>query len=189
MGYNLYLGEMTKDEVNALKTMPIKDIINKYTNDNTLPSPYEIVHEKLLDLGSYVDYEDTLVSNYNYGTRIIKSEDTQEGDYYDTGYELCEISKEGLKFIINYYMKKASNYYSQLLNSLTIIGSDTNQLTSFLKRRKVDWLPDEKVLGALDFSDSPYLARSWDYEYNAFNLLLIYKSFDWQNKSLILYGY
>lgn len=187
MGYNLYLAEMTKDEVNALKTMTLKDIINKYTNDNTLPSPYEIVHKKLLDLGSYVDYEDALVSNY--GTRIIKSEDTQEGDYYDTGYELCEISKEGLKFIINYYMKKASKYYSRLLDSLTIIGSDTTQLTSFLNRRKVDWLPDEKVLGVLDFSDSHYLSRSWDYEYNTFNLLSIYKSFDWQNKSLILYGY
>ena len=86
-------------------------------------------------------------------------------------------------------MQKASNYYSKLLDSLSIIGSDTTQLTSFLNRRKVDWLPDEKVLGILDFSDSPYLARSWDYEYNAFNLLLLYKSFDWQNKSLILYGY
>lgn len=191
MGYNSGLGKINKIELQKLKAMSKDEVIityNDYYKDGDqdeyyVPSPSTFI-TRLHDLGKGINYESEVVDRF--GTRVFEFPEAKDEYYCD--FEFAEITQEGFKFIIEYYMEKTSSYYQQLADGLNVIGGNTNDLSRFLIRRAVDWKPDGKPSGVLNFNESISLTHSWDYEYNAFNLLMIYKQFDWENDSLIIYG-
>lgn len=190
MSYNLYLSRMKISEVKKLKSMDANSIIRTYNTyfnpdepeeENYIPGPYKF-GEQLYSLGSYPDYEAELIDNY--GKRIF--EFIGASDYYASGYEFSEIGECGLKFIIDYYAEKTANYYATLNETLTIIGADDNKLHNFLRIRINKWRSNNIL--KLD-GDKHKLSNDGDYEYAIFSLTALYKSFDWNEYTLILYGY
>ena len=145
-------------------------------------------HEQFIELGKYCQFE-------------IAPEPFYDG--FDIGEE-CEsefhiLSKYGLKQIIREYHENVATRYKELFEQLE--DGQTGEVTNFLRSRMNEWSFERCDMyknAEHPFDMSPYyldsepsqvtdgfIARSWQYEYQIFNLTYIYRTFDWENDYLI----
>lgn len=198
MGYSEYLMKVPNDLVHDLQTTSsIKGliaIIEKYKlefdanicDDGT---PYLNVHslgQKIYELGDSFEDED-VIKKYSVSLLVGDVEDA----YSD--YNLRILTKEGLLSIIESYRNKTIEYYKKLrtndfdypLNKDShmdnLLRSITNKLATFGDGGRLEYFINLKP-------DSLLLTESCYYEYAIFNLVAIYKFFDWDNNCLIFYG-
>lgn len=195
MGYRVYLGEMSKDDVKKIKSIKNKiKLIDYLCPKNCMddedgpyvPSPYKIA-EEIYEMGSHIEFELELIERF--GDRILKYPECDEEYYCD--YELAEISKEGLKFIIEQYKKYNKQHFVELTNSLTTIGADIESVIRHLTEKSKMWEEEESYRSAVNLvhKNKFMLTNSWTYEYTIFQLVSLYKQFDWDTQSLIVYGW
>jgi hypothetical protein len=190
MGYRTYIGIMSKakaDKIKGYNTFEkALDELQKDIDegeDPYIPGPYKMCDKTLTEVN--VDKESNFIEKYC--TPLLTYPEAKKNYYCD--YSFHEMSLEGLKEIVKFYMTKASDYYGSLHASLTTVGADTIDLERFLNRRSVDWQTD-KALAAVDYSQNKLkLTNSWDYEYNAFQLAMFLKHIDTQENILVYYGY
>lgn len=190
MGYNCYLSKMKNEDVIKLRAMSKDEIIKKYNSywdpnepdeEYYVPGPYKF-GERLYDLGSYPNYEQDIIEKF--GKKIFNQPELD--DYYSGGYEFSEIGECGLKYIIDYYSEQNANFYEGLIETTTIIGSSDTKLDTFLKSRFGSWKNNQVV----KLDGTPHkVTNDWNYEYAIFNLVALYKTFNWSEDTLILYGY
>lgn len=181
MGYRVRLGKVSKkwkEEFNKFTDLVeaeehLKTITTK-TNDS-LYAPF--FHTELHELGKYIDYKDgeNFTPFYNFGL-------TEE--------EFVIVSKDGLKSIIDQYRLIVLECYKSEAESLRTL-SGLGELLSNIERKEREW--DNNfgycaITGDLD-QDKTDITPSWLFEYSIFNLLAIYRSFDWENDYLIYSGW
>ncbi len=178
MGYRLRLGKVkkTEEEKYAGKTYEeVTEIIEKIEEDS---APYRPpFHTELFEIGKYVKYDKHMIPFYDFDIEA----DCEAGFYIMT--------KEGLKFIIGDYHLKVYNMYKNLSNE------SRRNTRAFFERRAREWDSSSK----LKMNMNPYyldeektdgeIAKSWQYEYAIFNLVHIYRTFDWDNDYLIYSGW
>jgi len=106
--------------------------------------------------------------------------------YADYGYAL--LTKDGFKAIIEHYRQTTVNWFDSLLHP----EEEENQLENL--KQEVSHKLDEwsgKNLGRFPFDlneNKEAITTSWCYEYAIFELVRLYKTFDWENDDLVLIG-
>lgn len=184
MGYRNYIGKLKK-EINW--DMTFNELLNfckKEKNDERIDwvSPYMLV-EEIHEFGKYVNIK-KLEGNLKH---CFNQNEVRK--HFESDYEFMEIKKEGLKAIIEEYTVYVSNYYESLLKKDEFEDETVEQkcLTAIKDKLRI-WKNDYCVPYNLDKSDEN-LVSSWEYEYTIFELVRIYKTFDWEKETMIWYGY
>lgn len=167
MGYRARLGKIAKKERDKYKGKTYLEVYDMLPED----APYRpLEHTQLYELGKYVEYGEGLEPFYDFDV-----------------YEECEaefhiMTKEKLRDIIKDYHYKNHKYFKDLYE-----GDDLEQIKNYLRTKLREWGDSS--------SRQPYwldqkntdgeIASSWLYEYAIFNLVYIYRTFDWKNDYLI----
>ena len=109
------------------------------------------------------------------------------------------VGKEGLLEAISIYQEKVLNYYKDLL----VDGKDRH-LPLGITLRQEDMKSIDKVvshiedkirsigyrgLANIDEDNKWNVTSSWEYEHSIFNLVHILKSIDWEQDTLLFYGW
>jgi hypothetical protein len=210
MGYRNYLGSLPKREYNKIKKFSLKELY-EYKNEEWSDDPYDkpghvgvydIAYNKHYELGKYIDSFDK-----KFFKPVFKNKETQK--HYVEEQEFFIVQKEFVEELIKYYTGLIKKYYTELLKPFF----DGTEIKSGFMKTKGTPPTDEEMSGIYKiidhvrsmglewgvsgwFKDSlPYnldggdLVGSWKYEYAIFNLVNIYKTFDWKRNVMIYYGY
>ena len=155
-------------------------------------SPYKIGTE-LYELGKYSEIAFKLESER---PSLFASEELKER-YSDYGFAL--LTKDDFKAIIEAYRQKIVEWFTYLLNpDESRIGS--NKLSKE-ERKHLEW--EHEIKGKLEKWSGKYfdilpidlgenrerITGDWSYEYAIFELVRLYKVFDWENNELALVGW
>jgi hypothetical protein len=180
MGYRIRLGKISKIiHETKYKNKTYEELKLKYFFEDSeyyfwRPEEYT----QLYEIGKYVSYDQGLSDFYAFD--VFEKE---EGEF-------SILSKEGLKIIIEDYHNNIKNYYKEIIDN-------------FEEKLKNDDIKNH-FLHTLNNWDNPYcvlpyyldeehpdgvIVKSWIREYAIFNLVYIYKFFDWENDYLIYSGW
>jgi hypothetical protein len=209
MGYRNYLGSLPKKEYNKIKNFTLQELYahkgEKWDEDlsDGYVGVYDVAYNCHYELGKYVDqFPD------KYFKPVFKNKETQK--HFIQEHDFYIVDQEFVKAVIDNYTEKIRKYYNDMLNEL-FDGSkvkagfmiDKNNKPTDAEMKTVfaivdhvrsmaiewgvaGWLPDE-VPYSLDPKRD--LVSSWKYEYSIFNLVNLYKTFDWKRNVMIYYGY
>ena len=200
MGYRHYLYAVPKkqvEEIRACKTS--EDWTNfakrhdyQYDEDDGWLSPYKVGKE-LYELGKYSEIGFKLESERS---SVFTSNELKD-IYADYGFVL--LTKDDFKSIIAFYQQKIVDWFQSLLNpedSIKFSEDFTKEQYLFdrLKfevQNKIDiWSGKYCGVTPIDLDDEvEQINNSWLYEYAIFELVRLYKIFDWENDDLVLMGW
>lgn len=127
---------------------------------------------------------------------LFTSEELKER-YSDDGFAL--LTKDDFKAIIEFYRQKIVDWFQSLLNP-NESRIDANKLSKE-ERKHLEW--EYEIRDKLDAWSGKYFGISpidldesrdritgdWSYEYAIFELVRLYKIFDWENNELVLVGW
>ncbi len=182
MGFRTYIGRMSKDSAEKVKTLTLKDIAHEFgegiDEDGVYPpGPYELA-EEVYELGKYVE-----VTADSF--RLFDDDSVEE--HYNSDYLFHGLTKQGFEEIINQQRDNIGNYYKTLNDGYGIIGVDQSDIKQHLHEMANEW--NNRFTNPIDTSSSPRITSSWKYEYSIFELVRLYKLFDWENDIAVIYGY
>ena len=205
MGYRHYLYAVPKNQVAEIQACKTNDdwcnfaekhgyeVSRDYCDDGSgWLSPYKIGTE-LYELGKYSEIGCKLESER---PSLFTSEELKKR-YEDYGFAL--LTKDDFKAVIEAYRQKIIDWLQSLLNP-----EDNPTIPSKLSREerkhlaiehsiedKIDsWSGKYFEISPIDLDESrERITGDWSYEYAIFELVRIYKIFDWENNSLVLVGW
>ena len=200
MGYRHYLYAVPKKQVTEIQACKTnEDWCNfaerhdyQYDEDDGWLSPYK-VGKKLYELGKYSEIGFKLESKR---PSLFTSEDLKKR-YSD--YVFALLTKDDFKAVIEEYRQKIVNWLKSLLNPEDdpIIPSKLSKeerkhsAIEYEIQKKIDsW--GGKCFGILpiDLDETrERITGDWWYEYAIFELVRLYKIFDWENDDLVLVGW
>ena len=113
----------------------------------------------------------------------------EDCDYYS-------ITKEGFKMIILEYRRRVIDYMKASLNLYNHPeekDSDSLNLVSEWEHEIREWESEfiengETNYFNIDLSDRNMVSGSWKYKFAIFDMIFIYKTFDWENDLMVVYG-
>lgn len=215
MGYRTYIGSMPKREYNKIKSLTKIELFDFYreskklTGEDDYIGPYDYGKE-LYEFGKYTDFEPPKKSMKKFFKNKELMEKYDEHDFY-------VVTKEFLAYIIETYTRKIQKHYSKMLNPFSKDGKASEFLNTVKtdygvpdNRYKFDFskITDEQQTALFEIIEHmkgfnmewnsmlPYdlekgesVSTSWKYEYGVFELVRIYKSFDWKRNVMVYYGY
>jgi len=219
MGYRNYIGYIPKREYNKIKSLTTQEVYDYYKKDKDEDyiGAYEFC-KKLYELGKYVEFKpptkSILTFFKNKKTQKYWNEDgelvivTKEFLAY-----VIDSYKEKVK---NYYNDMVMPFFgkrdsfldhedpSNFLNSIkteynypnnkykfdfTKITDDEQtalfKIMEHVRSMRSEWT----VLTPYDLEEGDEVTTSWKYEYAIFELIKIYKTFDWKRNIMVYYGY
>lgn len=205
MGYRHYLYAVPKKQVTEIQACKTnEDWCNfaerygykvnwNYCGDGRgWVSPHKIGKE-LYDLGKYSEIGFKLESER---PSLFTSEELKER-YSDNGFAL--LTKDDFKAVIEDYRQKIVDWFQSLLNvddRICFSEELTKEQYQFeeLKREvqdKIDsWSGKYFGISPIDLDESrERITGDWSYEYAIFELVRVYKVFDWENDDLVLMGW
>ena len=189
MGYRNYIGWISKEEYEKIKNFT-KEELYKYKNEDLEDGHvgvYDNLENKYLyEFGKYCEFGDKKFYSPFFLNEELQKFYTEEHDFYIVG-------KEFLAHIIDYYRKKVQSFYKELMDGITnehivfneIPPKKATKLFEHIRSQSMEWI--QMCPYKLDEGDE--ITTSWKYEYTTFELVRIYKTFDWENKILVYYGY
>jgi hypothetical protein len=213
MGYRNYLGSLPKREYNKIKGFTLQELYEhkgeEWSEDDPYDCPghvgvYDVAKETHYELGKYVDSFDT-----KFFKPVFKNKETQA--HFIDEHDFYIVQPEFVLHVIEHYTKLVRDYYKRLLNDFYedrkskaefMVSKDspiTEQemssiyaIISHVRDMALEWGVsswfEESV--PYDFNpENPKLVSSWKYEYEVFELVRIYKTFDWKRNVMIYYGY
>lgn len=162
--------------------------VAKYLENNEVDSYALRKHlkpEEVIECGKYFDYD------------VAQKVKEDCRDYSDEDTEFCIVKPEALLVAADYYRNNTVKYYEAVIRSFDMTDEECledkdmgyrrpNLTASFrhqiydLKKLKID---KENIL------KHKVLMDTWQYEYDMFNLLHLYKNIDWDKYYLIWLGY
>lgn len=197
MGYRHYFYEIPKTEIEEIKKCKTNDDfcdwaeskgyeVERYEGEK----PYCAVRhigKEIYEFGKYVDWAFDMQNNNEpiFGTEELKEQ------YNDYAPVVC--TQEDFLFAINTYKQKIIDFYKSRLEIDEIDKHHGITVEEKCKRHVESQLYEwENPFGICpidtDLSKS-IINRSWLYEYGIFELVRVYKTFDWENNSLVLLGW
>ena len=151
-------------------------------------APHELQSE-IYDLGKYSEIGHELEE----ARPCVFTSQELKDTYSDYGFALC--SKEDFKAIIKAYKQKIVNYFKELLDakeedSLLPINQPKEEKWRYAIESKLRYWQVPWALTPINLDEnSDYITHSWLYEYSIFELVRLYKTFDWENNDLVLMGW
>lgn len=205
MGYRHYLYAIPKKQVAEIQLCKTNDDwcnfaenygykvnVDYYDDGSRWFSPYKIGTE-LYELGKYSEIGFKLESER---PSLFTSDELKER-YSDYGFAL--LTKDDFKAVIEAYQQKIVKWLQSLLSvDERICFSDelTKEQYQFetLKQEvqdKIDsWSGKYFGISPIDLDESrERITGDWSYEYAIFELVRVYKAFDWENNDLVLVGW
>lgn len=212
MGYRNYLGSLPKKEYNQIKKLSLKELYEhkgkKWSEDPyNMPDyvgVYDVAYDRQYELGKYVDSFDK-----KFFKPVFLNKETQE--HFTQEQEFYIVKQEFVLFLIEHYTEKVRAYYSDLLKDLF---DGTELKAEFMKQKDTpikenelsviyrlihhvrdmatEWGVTSFLSDYVPYStdlDKSQIVTSWKYEYEIFELVRIYKTFDWKKNVMIFYGY
>jgi hypothetical protein len=217
MGYRNYIGFTTKKEYNKIKKFTNEELY-KYKGEpwdsdpyeRGYVSPYDIVTE-LYGFGKYCEFETKKMIKPFFKNKELHKDMNSDGEF-------VIVQKEFLAAIINQYRDKVKTYYNNMiipflgtedhptefLNSIKtefkypensykfdfskITDNEQTALYAIIEHVRsfrTEWVQ----LTPFDLESGDEITTSWKYEYGIFELVRIYKSFDWKRNIMVYYGY
>lgn len=167
MSYRARLGKVSKKEKEKFDGKSFEEVEKMIGKEMYAPD----FHTQLFGIGKEANYEHLCTSFFSFDT-LLEEE-----------FEFYVMEKDGLKEIINDYHNQVLDHYTKLKDQ------PDRYLVPFIHCRIQTW--------SKEFDQFPYyLDRDPDkcdgfivssdyYEYAIFNLVYIYRSFDWENDYLI----
>lgn len=209
MGYRNYLASLPKKEYNKIKGFSLQElydykgeVLNEDFSEGYV-GVYNIASTTHYELGKYVDRFPK-----KYFKSVFKNKETQK--HFTEEHDFYIVDREFVKLLIEYYTEKIRTYYKEYLEPffdedeaksefmktkgapLTEAEiSGTYRLIDHVRSMALDWGVSGWFNDQLPYSLDPEkdLVTSWKYEYAIFNLVLLYRTFDWKRNVMIYYGY
>lgn len=207
MGYRHYFYKVKKADIETVKNMNYEQLLEYaesngveveewsgkksfYFNDKKFLNKVE-VHE----FGKLYWY-DTAERIYSKGKPLFSIDQVQE-KFCD--YVPYVVGKEGLLEAISIYQEKVVKYYKDLLVDgqyrripfgITIRQEDVKSIDKLVehiedKIRTITYLGITNV----DEEEKWKVTSSWEYEHSIFNLVHILKTIDWDQDTILFYGW
>lgn len=205
MSYRLRFAEVKKEYLDAVRGMSVEEFFEyvKINNPSAYnncegESPYLNVWEKfrqheIFDMGDCPYAMDII----NVSEPLFTNPDTQNYFGEDNLY-FC--TQKSFIAAINGMRKMVIKNYQYLLDNPAVVQlhleEKKREWTDFTEVMEINIDDDEKKNKmnemyrpySMDVSN-PEIVTSWRYEYSIFEMVRIYKSFDWENNYLIFYGW
>jgi hypothetical protein len=171
MGYRNYVGKISNEKYEEGKDLTQEESEKLYGEDFWTARELDEFQE-LHNFGKYCQFEieDHLEEFYTKNKNV----------YGDCEFHI--LSKEGFLKIIEWYRLKIYTYYKDL-QSQTEKEKDAHFSSSVR-----EWEGRFGMPFNLD-EDKETVVVSWKYEYSVFELVRIFKTFDWENNKMVWYGY
>lgn len=198
MGYRHYIGYLPKRNYNKIKNIDISEYNQLNLHEHV---------KMLVEFGSNVEFSDPPKKST---TSFFKNKEVRNNITDD--YSIVIVTNEFLAYVIGVYNERIKNYYSdilqpieksdsQFMNSATIIDRnsykyrfDFSKITddeqtalykmiSHMRSMNLEW----NSLTPYDINDGHEVTTSWKFEYSIFNIVEIYKTFDWKKNIMIYY--
>lgn len=205
MGYRHYLYAISKKQVEEIQACQTNgdwiDLAERYgygvdysacDDGSGWFSPYGIGKE-LYELGKYSEIGFKLASER---PSVFTSKELKER-YSDYGFAL--LTKDDFKAIIEFYRQKIIDWLKSLLDhedgimvtSKLSKEEKKNLLLEHAAKNKLDsWSGKYFRISPIDLDESrECITGDWSYEYAIFELVRLYKVFDWENDDLVLMGW
>jgi hypothetical protein len=212
MGYRNYLGSITKKEHNKIKKFTRAQLYEYKNEPYDENDPYDTGYvgvydvctdsKYLYELGKYVDQFDK-----KFFKPVFLNKDLQK--WYEEEHDFYIVGKEFVEEVIKNYTEKVRTYYREMFAPFCNDIGKGFSLPDYDKVTKEDlqkmyiiidharsmaceWGVTSFIgdMNPLDMDpENEKITTSWKYEYELFELVRIYKTFDWKNKIMIYYGY
>lgn len=216
MGYRTYIGSLNKTEYNKIKDMSLDELMDYKCKDkdpdDRYIGVYDICDKELCEFGKYTEFDDA-----KYYTDVFTNIQTNE--HFTDEHDFWIVGKDFLALIIEHYRKRVAKMYEDLLVNLNYrskskfldsiktepdkndflkdkYSADFSLLTSDELHDIISMINHVRSMGTEWLQLDPYnlekgdeITTSWKYEYSIFELVRIYKHFDWDNNVMIYYGY
>lgn len=209
MGYRTYIGSMPKEEYDKVKSLKKEEFYEFHglKNEDEDDEPHlGDFSKQLYEFGKYTDFNPPKGSM----KRFFESDCLKER-YED--YDIHVVTKEFLSYIIEGYRERVAGYYNDMFNTIKdsdfmnsikpdYKDGDINYKFDFSKIKDEEQTALYKIIEHIrsfrtewshltpyDLERGDCITTSWKYEYGIFELVRIYKSFDWDNNVMIYYGY
>lgn len=149
-------------------------------------APYKVGTE-IYELGNDLDIVYELKKN---NSGVFTSEELQHR-YSDYGFTL--LTKDDFKAIIEFYRQEIIKWLKDLLNPENNPAIPPRLSKEEMWQRSIECKLDKwtgrNAIIPIDLDESTErVTGSWLYEYAIFELVRLYKAFDWENDDLVLVG-
>lgn len=149
--------------------------------------------QEFFDFGKYYDNADEIEK---LGTPLFLIEDTQE---YFEEYSPYVVEKDAVICAIEYYRKKIVNWYSELLMTQEEFDAtheewerrvkQEERIRKHLESQRREWKNRFGII-AVDLNmENNRITNSRLCEYEIFELVHQFKTMDWENNTLVFYGW
>ena len=190
MGYRNYIGRLDKKEHLKIKDYSLEELYThkglKYEDypDDVYIGVYDVSQEVIFEFGNYCNEPPKECMS-----PVFTNKDTQE--YFNEDHEFYIVDKEFIKWKIEEYNKTVVSLYEKLIPDLEksidpIPDEETiSKWYCHLRSMSIEW----RMLTPFNLDEGDEVTTSWKFEYLIFELVRIYKTFDWENNIMIYYGY
>ncbi len=199
MGYRFYLASMDKKEFEEFTKMTSVQVYNKYTKDRNRETDesemyiwlYDILKEEY-PLWKYFD----MLSDLEW---VTVDKECLYSSFEESSFSY--VTKEKFEELIEAYQDQTLEYYKSLLikdkydfsweeytdekKLRRLIGHIESKIRAFDKH-KFWGSKSHRFIVNMD-KDSDNIVSSWEYEHGVFELVRIYKTFDWENKFMLIH--
>ena len=198
MGYRQYFYKLDKNLVRELRECQthteVIDVCKHYAPQAIIDgesgniSPYRL-GEEIFEFGKGYENASEL---YKHGNLLFSTPLLNER-YKEYGIIICDES--AIKSAIEWQHNKIADYYEELLREEPSDMYDTRpqiqRIISHLECQLNEWrnklIPELKPYELN--KDKDRICRSWLYEYTIWDLVRIYKTFDWEKYDLVFMGW
>lgn len=195
MSHRFYLVSMPREVY--LKIMPAKNLTELDTILKSLGYPKGHPHDE----DDVLDYDEFAITEYEFGSNFWDEAEKIIADceatwcisdlFHEDKASAPHVVKEHtLKTIINVIKENIIDYYKGLLkgDDATRYAMMRTHVEDTIKEWEPEFRPD--IMSPINFNQKDEkLTNSWRYEYNIWELVRLYKSFDFEKNVLLFVGW
>lgn len=189
MGYRHYFYLVDKSKCEAIRNMTMSELCNYAKSEGVEGGDgwFSFNDNKFLDKKEIFEFgklywDDTADRIYSKGEPLFTDKEVQKRV---SDYVPYVVGKPGLLEAIKIYKRKIIESYKDLL----VDGEDIksiDKIRDFIHERLKWW----ERLGAIDLDEThESISDSYQYEHQIFELVRLYKSIDWETKTVLFYGW
>lgn len=217
MGYRNYIASIIKTEYERIKDFTKYELYSEHneTLSDGYVGVYNIADKAIYELGKYVEEFDSKLFSPVFLNKELQDLMTFENDFYivDKPFMKAVIDKYN-GHIKDNYKRMLTPFFpskfepSEFLNTIKRTvnkESESPTIDCFFDFEKItqpeinafrniiehvrDMSAEWRRASPYDLDIGEAVTTSWKYEYAIFELVSIYKNFDWENNLMIYYGY